>query len=43
MGVYYLLASTAGTACAVLFSLTTSFLWIWRKRQQRAPAAEARS
>ena len=41
MGVYYLIASTAGTACSVLFSLTTNFLWIWRKQQQRVPAPRA--
>ena len=29
-GIHYLLAALAGTACSVLFSMTTNFLWIWR-------------
>ncbi len=39
--VYYLIASAPGMARLVLFSLTTNFLWIWRKRQQRVPAPGA--
>lgn len=30
-GVQYLLASTAGTACAVLVNMATNFLWVWRR------------
>jgi putative flippase GtrA len=29
-GVNYLLAATAGTACSVVFSMATNFLWVWR-------------
>jgi putative flippase GtrA len=32
-GVHYLVASTAGTACSVFFSMFTNFLWIWRGRK----------
>jgi putative flippase GtrA len=36
-GIHYLLAAIAGTACSVMFSMATNFLWIWRKRDtQRA-------
>lgn len=34
-GIHYLLAATAGTACSVIFSVTTNFFWIWRKRDPR--------
>lgn len=40
-GIHYVLASTAGTASSVLFSMLTNFLWIWRKRLKGAPTAEA--
>jgi putative flippase GtrA len=41
--VHYLVASLAGTACSVCFSMVTNFLWIWRGRSEGAgrPAAEA--
>jgi len=41
-GVHYLVASLAGTACSVCFSMVTNFLWIWRGRREGAgrPAAE---
>jgi putative flippase GtrA len=32
LGVNYLVASIAGQACSVGWSMTTNFLWIWRKR-----------
>ena len=35
-GVSYLLASIAGTACSVGWSMLTNFRWIWRRRP--APA-----
>lgn len=31
-GIPYLLASLAGTACSVGWSMVTNFLWIWRTR-----------
>jgi putative flippase GtrA len=31
-GVQYLIASVAGTACSVVVSMATNFLWIWRKQ-----------
>lgn len=34
LGIYYLLASMAGTGCSVLLSALTNFLWIWRRRAQ---------
>jgi putative flippase GtrA len=37
-GIHYLLAAIAGTACSVMFSLTTNFFWIWRRRDN-GPAA----
>jgi putative flippase GtrA len=40
-GVHYLLASTAGTACSVLFSMLTNFLWIWRKKPPETPTGDA--
>ena len=40
-GIHNMLASTAGTARSVLFSVLTNFLWIWRKRLKGAPRAEA--
>jgi putative flippase GtrA len=36
-GVYYLLASTMGTAVSMLVTMTTNFLWIWRKRMKASP------
>jgi len=30
-GLHYLLASAAGSACSMSFSIMTNFLWIWRK------------
>ena len=40
-GIHYLIASTAGTACSVFFSMFTNFLWIWRHRgkAEMAPAS----
>ena len=32
VGVHYLIASAAGSACSMGFSILTNFLWIWRKR-----------
>jgi putative flippase GtrA len=32
-GIHYLIASTAGTACSVFFSMFTNFLWVWRHRK----------
>ncbi|MDZ4799040.1 MAG: GtrA family protein [Bryobacteraceae bacterium] len=32
LGMHYLLAGIAAVACSTLFSLSTNFLWIWRKR-----------
>ena len=32
LGMHYLLAGIAALACSTLFSLSTNFLWIWRKR-----------
>ncbi len=32
VGVHYLLAGIAAVGCSTLFSLSTNFLWIWRKR-----------
>src|ERR1700693_214864 len=39
-GVHYLLAATAGNACAVFFGMTTNFLWVWRKRSDKSPASQ---
>jgi len=36
-GIHYLIASTAGTACSVCFSMLTNFGWIWRRRVQQPP------
>ncbi len=33
MGMHYLLAGIAAVAVSTLFSLSTNFLWIWRKHQ----------
>ena len=30
LGVYYLIASAAGSAASVFFSMTSNFRWIWR-------------
>jgi putative flippase GtrA len=35
-GVHYLLASVAGSACSMCFSIMTNFLWIWRPGVKRA-------
>jgi putative flippase GtrA len=32
LGVHYLVAGIAAVGCSTLISLTTNFLWIWRKR-----------
>lgn len=32
-GVNYLIASAAGSACSVSFSMASNFLWVWRKRR----------
>ena len=37
-GVHYLIAATAGTACSVVLSMATNFLWVWRKHDNE-PAA----
>jgi putative flippase GtrA len=39
-GVHYLLASAMGSALSVLFSMETSFMWIWRKHWECPPADE---
>ena len=36
VGVHYLLASAAATACSVGFSMLTNFLWIWRRGGTRS-------
>jgi len=36
-GVHYLLAATAGSACAAIFGMATNFLWIWHKRSRSTP------
>jgi putative flippase GtrA len=36
--VHYLLAATAGTACSVIFTMATNFLWIWRTNGVQRPA-----
>jgi putative flippase GtrA len=38
-GVHYLLAATAGNGCAVLFGMTTNFLWVWRKHSDKSAAS----
>jgi len=40
-GVHYLLASTAGTGCSVVFSMFAHYLWIWRKRAADSQAENA--
>lgn len=35
LGMHYLLAGIAAVACSTLLSLSTNFLWIWRKRHPR--------
>jgi len=42
-GVHYLIAAIAGTACSVLFSMATNFLWIWRKRHSEHAAVATAS
>jgi putative flippase GtrA len=37
-GVNYLVAATAGTACSVILSMATNFLWVWRGRTTSATA-----
>jgi putative flippase GtrA len=39
-GVHYLLAAIAGTACSVMVSMATNFLWIWRRRVDHSSAAQ---
>ena len=36
LGMHYLLASVAAVAGSTLFSLSTNFFWIWRKRHPGA-------
>lgn len=38
LGMHYLLAGIAAVAFSTLFSLSTNFLWIWRKRHPRDQA-----
>jgi len=38
VGVHYLIASAAGSACSMGFSILTNFLWIWRKRPSETAA-----
>ena len=38
-GVYYLIASAAGSACSVFFSMLTNFVWIWRHSTGRVAHA----
>ena len=33
VGMHYLMAGVAAVGCSILVSLTTNFLWIWRKRR----------
>jgi putative flippase GtrA len=37
-GVHYLVAAIVGSACSVMFSMATNFLWIWRRRVRFATA-----
>ena len=37
LGIHYLLASVAATACSVGLSMLTNFLWIWRRRLPPVP------
>ena len=39
-GVNYLIAANAGTACSVLFSMASNFLWVWRGRESKKEHAE---
>jgi putative flippase GtrA len=41
IGIHYLIASAAGSAVSMLFSILTNFLWIWRKRDSHTPPAAA--
>lgn len=38
LGMHYLLAGVVAVACSTLFSLSTNFFWIWRKRHPHDPA-----
>jgi len=40
-GIHYLLASTAGTVCSVVFSMFAHYLWIWGKRAANSHAETA--
>jgi putative flippase GtrA len=37
VGVHYLVASTVGTACSMLSTMATNFLWVWRPRKDSPP------
>jgi putative flippase GtrA len=39
-GVHYLLAATAGNACAVVFGMTTNFLWVWRQGSEKRAGSQ---
>jgi putative flippase GtrA len=41
LGLNYLLAATAGTACSVVFGMGTNFLWVWRRRDTPRAAMAA--
>jgi putative flippase GtrA len=43
VGVHYLIASVAGSAASMLFSILTNFLWIWRKRDDSQSSARGAS
>lgn len=40
LGVYYLVSAISATGCSVGFSLTSNFLWVWRKRDPPLGTAE---
>ena len=42
-GVHYLIASVAGSACSMLFSIMTNFLWIWHPGSRPTEAVIAAS
>jgi putative flippase GtrA len=39
-GIHYLIAATVGSACAVVFGMTSNFLWVWGKRREKSVASQ---
>lgn len=35
-GVHYILASVLATGCSMVWSMITSYLWVWRRQQEAA-------